>query len=93
MCIRDSLGIVLASGLLGLLALARSGSLLFFRSAAIPGAVAVGNRPLPLAPAIGLLMLTLLLTFGAGTWLEVTTAIADQLLEPGLYIQAVLAEA
>ena len=86
------LGIVLASGLLGLLALARSGSLLFFRSAAIPGAVAVGNRPLPLAPAIGLLMLTLLLTFGAGTWLEVTTAIADQLLEPGLYIQAVLAE-
>ena len=54
--------------------------------------VAEGNRPVTLGPAIGLLMLTLILTFGAGTWLEVTTAIADQLLEPGLYIQAVLAE-
>ena len=86
------LGIVLTSGLLGILALARSGSLLFFRSAAVPGTVVVGNRPVTLGPAIGLLMLTLLLTFGAGTWLEVTTAIADQLLEPGLYIQAVLAE-
>ena len=86
------LGIVLTSGLLGILALARSGSLIFFRSAAVPGTGVVSNRPVTLGPAIGLLMLTLLLTFGAGTWLEVTTAIADQLLEPGLYIQAVLAE-
>lgn len=86
------LGVVLTSGLLGILALARSGSLLFFRSAAVTGAVAVGARPVTLGPAIGLLMLTLLLTFGAGTFLEVTTAIAEQLLEPGLYIQAVLGE-
>lgn len=86
------LGIVLVSGLLGLLALARSGSLLFFRSAAVPRAVAValGARPVSLAPAIGLLILTLILTLWAGTWLEVTTGIADQLLQPRAYFQAVL---
>jgi len=84
------LGIVLVSGLLGLLALARSGSLLFFRAADVQGAVPVCASPRSLVPTIALLILTLILTIGAATWLEVTTEIAEQLLKPGSYIQAVL---
>jgi len=46
--------------------------------------------PRSLVPTIALLILTLILTIGAATWLEVTTEIAEQLLQPGSYIQAVL---
>ena len=123
------LATILMAGLLGLIALARSGSLLFFRSAAvareeaatrepmtsagektvalapsgagkdaIPGDVAVAGERGPvqtregraLLPAAALLLLTLGLTLWAGWWLEWTTAIADQLLQPRIYIQAVL---
>jgi multicomponent K+:H+ antiporter subunit D len=84
------LGIVLLGGLLGLIALARSGSLLFFRSAAWTGSAGVATSSSPLGPAIGLLGLTLILTFWAGYWLAQATAIADQLLQPQLYIRAVL---
>jgi multicomponent K+:H+ antiporter subunit D len=87
------LGVVLVSSFLGLLALARSGSLLFFRSATVPyddGVAEATPSSLPLAPAIGLLGLTLVLTLGAGTWLNLTTGIAEQLLHPQTYIQAVL---
>ena len=130
------LATVLTAGLLGLVALARSGSLLFFRSAApsqgqelaatrtlageapVPGVAPVsaesacpeGVSHAPAAvvppvrngspasgyrallPAAVLLLLTLGLTLWAGDWLELTTAIADQLLQPHAYIRAVLGE-
>ena len=130
------LATVLTAGLLGLVALARSGSLLFFRSAApsqgqefAATRTLTGEAPVPgvapvsaesacpegvsyapaavvppvrngspasgyraLLPAAVLLLLTLGLTLWAGDWLELTTAIADQLLQPHAYIRAVLGE-
>ncbi len=86
------LAMILMASLLGLIALARSGSLLFFRSAAVAGErrpAQTGERR-ALLPAAALLLLTLGLTLWAGEWLEWTTAIADELLQPRNYIQAVL---
>ena len=155
------LATVLTASLLGLVALARSGSLLFFRSVAAgelaevseqaavargaggppaeatmasepaiasalaldgkavdvgpptgpgPRSTSMGEQgasgdPVPparqgsgaegdrtLLPAAVLLLLTLGLTLWASEWLELTTAIADQLLQPQAYIRAVLGE-
>ncbi|HPB76811.1 MAG TPA: proton-conducting transporter membrane subunit, partial [Chromatiaceae bacterium] len=86
------LAMILMASLLGLIALARSGSLLFFRSAAVAGErrPAQTEEKHALLPAAALLLLTLGLTLWAGEWLEWTTAIADELLQPRNYIQAVL---
>lgn len=93
------MSIVLVTSLLGLIALARSGSLLFYRiqpAEAIvqePGAYnAVRTRSVivELIPIISLLMLCLALVIGAGPVTEFSLATAYQLLEPATYIQAVL---
>jgi len=85
---------VLSAGLLSMIALARSGSLLFFRPAAAE-TDAVVEQPLALArrtaPIIGLLLLGLGLMLGAGPLTSAARASADQLLQPQVYMQAVLA--
>ncbi len=85
-------GIVLATALLGLIALARSGSLLFFRSH--PDKTEVTNRFSPtsqeLVPIIGLLALAIGLTIWAGPASDFARAAATQLLQPEAYIAAVL---
>ena len=82
------MGIVLTSGLLGLIALSRSGSLLFLRAEGKAGAAP--TSAVALAPVIGLLALCLALTIWAGPILGFANAAADQLLRPQAYIQAVL---
>lgn len=83
-----AMGVVLTSGLLGLLALSRSGSLLFLRAEGKAGAAPASAGAL--APVIGLLALCLALTIWAGPILGFANAAADQLLRPQAYIQAVL---
>ncbi len=85
------LGVVLATGLLGIVALARSGSLLFYRP--VHG-LEPGAPPPAIAPAVvpvaGLLALALAMTAWAGPVLDYAQATADQLLQPHQYIHAVL---
>ena len=83
------LAVVLAGGLIGVIVLARSGSLLFYRSQATEGA---GPPPTlaALAPVAGLLALTVALTIAAGPVSEAAGDIASQLHAPRLYIDAVL---
>jgi multicomponent K+:H+ antiporter subunit D len=86
------MGAVLTAGLLGMIALARTGSLLFYR--ALPPEASV-SRPLPAlawetAPIAGLLLLGLGLTMGAGPLSNQARAIADQVLQPQVYIHAVM---
>jgi len=82
----------LTGGLLLVIALARSGSLLFFR----PGSAAAGEADrmaavaAPLMPAIGLLLLALALAVLAGPIHALASATAEQLLQPYQYIYAVL---
>jgi multicomponent K+:H+ antiporter subunit D len=84
--------IVLTGGLLGLIALARSGSLLFFHT--LPrdeySAPATLSDPVALLPIFGLLGLGLGLTLAAGPIHAYASATADQLLQPYLYVHAVL---
>ena len=86
------MGTVLAVGLLGLIALARTGSLLFYRATPLETDAAEAWPVLvrEMVPLIGLLLLGLGLTVGAGPMLEQARAIADQMLQPQAYIQAVL---
>ncbi len=89
---------VLAGGLLGLIALARSGSLLFFRALPLPegvpvapGSLATLATQLPaLLPIIGLLALSIGLTLAAGPIYTFAIATAEQLLQPYQYVHAVL---
>ncbi len=85
------LGVVLVSSLILILALVRSGSLLFLN------VQSTGRSALPprhkrdsLWPAFGLISLGLALTLGAASILELGLMTAEQLLAPGVYIQAVL---
>ncbi len=87
------LGLVLGGGLLGLIALARSGSLLFYRPEVEPEAGGLPPGPRDLAPTLGLLLLVLGLTLWAGPLSEAARDVADQLLDPQGYIQAVLGAA
>ncbi len=82
------MGIVLISGLLTLIALTRSGSLLFWRTEGISDAAAAGIGEL--TPVIGLLTLCLAMTIWAAPILALTKAAANQLLRPQAYVQAVL---
>jgi multicomponent K+:H+ antiporter subunit D len=87
--------IVLTGGLLGLIALARSGSLLFFHTLprdgnAPPVTSDLAGGLLALLPIFGLLGLGLGLTLAAGPIYAYASATADQLLQPYLYVHAVL---
>jgi multicomponent K+:H+ antiporter subunit D len=81
--------VVLATGLVGVIALARSGSLLFYRTH-----TAHTELPAPtnaaLAPVAGLLLLIAGLVAAAGPLSEFTAATAAQLRAPQDYIDAVL---
>ncbi len=83
---------VLVAGLFTLIALARSGSLLFYRTHSTHPGKPV--RPIEIAaefaPVAGLLLLVGTLTVAAGLAAEYALATAGQLLQPHLYIQAVL---
>jgi multicomponent K+:H+ antiporter subunit D len=86
------MAVVLSMGLLTLIALTRSGSLLFYRThSAVPGPA---RSPLAVAaeltPVVGLLLLVGALTVAAGPVAEYAQATASQLLEPDQYIHAVL---
>lgn len=84
-------GVVLTAGLATVVALARSGSLLFYRTHGTPeetrpaAAGAAG-----LAPVIALLLLVAVLSVGAGAFSTYAGAIAAELLAPQHYIDAVL---
>ncbi len=85
--------VVLATALIGLIALARTGSVLFFR--VLPdGEDAPPPPPAPawfqVLPVFGLLGLGLALTLWAGPATGFARAIAGQLAHPGDYIAAVL---
>jgi len=87
--------IVLIGGLLGLIALARSGSLLFFhtlpRNKNAPPVASDLAALLPaMLPILGLLALCLGLTLAAGPIYAYASATAEQLLQPSLYVHAVL---
>lgn len=92
------LTLVLVGGLLGLMTLARSGSLLFYRATEQPmGPGSVTLSPSPGWPALGLigglLALGVAMTLWAGPLSDYTMAMARQLLEPGAYVQSVLGPA
>jgi multicomponent K+:H+ antiporter subunit D len=100
--------VVLTAGLLTIVALARSGSLLFYRSTSalqadgsvmVPaargeadsGGRAVAGPDWPrLAPVLGLVGLCLLLVIAAGPVTDFTAAMAEALLAPERYVEAVL---
>lgn len=90
------LAIVLSAGLLGVVALARSGSLLFYRAegtlerAGTTTRAPVGPNWGRLWPIMGLLLLCLALVVLAGPIADYTDATAEQILRPSGYIQAVL---
>jgi len=82
-------GVVLTAGLVGVIALARSGSLLFYRTLSSDE-----NLPVPRAtdwlPAAALLRTLLGMTVWAGPLARYADATAVQLLTPQTYIDAVL---
>jgi multicomponent K+:H+ antiporter subunit D len=88
-------GIILTTSLLGVIALARSGSVLFYRGQAAEPAHGVQTTSLPreLLPLTGLIVLCVLMVFWAGPIHEYALATAEQLLEPAAYIGAVLGPA
>lgn len=85
------MGSVLCCALLGLIALARSGSLLFYHVQPFNNAVMPRHlSTVDFLPVAGLLMLILGITIGAGWLFNQAHATALQLLEPQNYIRAVL---
>lgn len=94
------ISIILLTSLLGLIALARSGSMLFYRAQPIetvyaPNAtVTVKNGPimLELLPVFSLLGFCIALVICAGPVTDFSLTIADQLLQPAAYIRAVLGD-
>jgi multicomponent K+:H+ antiporter subunit D len=85
-------GVVLVTGLAGMIALARSGSLLFYRTRGAHDATPAPTAPTwaTLAPVAGLLLLLIGMVIWAGPLSGYATATAAQLLQPQLYIGAVL---
>lgn len=87
------LGVVLGTSLLAMIALARSGSTLFYRTATAPSGNDSGpveSRARELAPATALMLLCGALVLGAGTVDNYARATAIQLLQPADYVRAVL---
>ena len=83
--------VVLVTGLVGVIALARSGSLLFYRTHST-GEVLPALRMTEWLPAAGLLLLGLGMTIWAGPLAHYANATAAQLLDPQGYIDAVLGD-
>ena len=88
-------GVVLLTSLFAVIALARSGSLLFYRAqpAETPPKAPEGRLSLELLPTFGLLGLCVAMVIWAGPVHRYTQATAAQLLEPADYIGAVLGAA
>lgn len=87
------MSVVLVAGLLSMTALARSGSVLFYRAQAVespPPAVGASALAAEISPALGLLALCVALTIWAGPVADFTQATAAQLLQPYHYVHAVL---
>lgn len=82
---------VLGTALLGIITLARTGSLLFYHTplAASPNIAPLSYRS-DIAPLLALLLLILGMTVGANTVFNQAQVTAKQLLEPQYYIHAVL---
>ena len=86
--------IVLLTGLAGVIALARSGSLLFYRThSSHDPASQTAPTAAALAPVAGLLLLVVGLVIWAGPVSDYASATASQLLKPQQYIEAVLGAA
>ncbi|MCW8908074.1 MAG: monovalent cation/H+ antiporter subunit D [Sedimenticola sp.] len=84
---------ILVTGLFGIIALARSGSLLFYRSVAIEPGLDDVPTTVPvreLLPATALILLCGALVIWAGAADDFTRATAEQLLQPDDYLRAVL---
>ncbi len=79
---------VLLAGLLGMIALARSGSLLFFRT--LPPEDGAEPLAAALVPVVGLLLLGVAMTVFAGPLQAHVASIAEQLSQPYHYVHAVL---
>jgi multicomponent K+:H+ antiporter subunit D len=86
--------VVLTTGLVGMIALARSGSLLFYRthSSHDPASLTAPTNA-ALAPVAGLLLLVIGLVVWAGPLSGYAHATAAQLMQPQQYIEAVLGRA
>ncbi len=83
-------GVVLATGLAGVIALARSGSLLFYRTHGAHNTVLEAPTNAALAPVVALLALIVGLVVAAGPLSAHAAAIAAQITAPQGYIDAVL---
>jgi multicomponent K+:H+ antiporter subunit D len=85
------LGVILGSGLLVIVALARAGSAVFWRTGAAPAAVTEAGSPWTGLAALLLLSGTVALMIGAGPTTAYTRAAADQLADRSGYVEAVMA--
>ncbi len=83
-------GVVLITGLMNLTALARAGSVLFFKTDPKAGAARLPD-PAYLVPVAALTAVGVLLVVYAGPIYDLARAAAEQLDQPALYIQTVLA--
>lgn len=94
------MSIVLLTSLLGLIALARSGSILFYRAQPVetvyaPNAASTAKNNAIIAellPVISLLVFCVALVICAGPVTDFSLTIADQLSQPAIYIRAVLGD-
>ncbi|MDT8405153.1 monovalent cation/H+ antiporter subunit D [Sulfuriflexus sp.] len=87
------MGVILVTSLLAIIALARAGSVLFYRAetaAPASGKPPMASRTRELLPATGLLSLCAALVIWAGPVDEFARATADQLLQADEYVHAVL---
>lgn len=86
--------IILFTSLLGLIALARSGSLLFYRAHSsktpVASEISVTADYKELLPIVGLLIFCVMLVIWGGPVTQFLHLTAEQLLQPSHYIQAVL---
>jgi multicomponent K+:H+ antiporter subunit D len=82
-------GVVLITGLMNLTALARAGSVLFFKTDPKAGAARL-PEPAYLVPVAALTGVAVLLVIYAGPIYDLAHAAAEQLDQPALYIDAVL---
>lgn len=85
--------IVLVSGLLMIIAMARSGSLLFYRAHESHGESGEGSSHLAIAAVIGLLLASPLLVVFAQPFVAFTESTTAQLLNTQAYIDAVISAA
>ena len=85
--------VILTTTVLGVLAFARAGSLIFWKSASVDGEIvlrALRGRWGSVTSAASLLLALAMLTVMAGPVTGYTSAAAAQLFEPDIYIEAVL---